>query len=124
MPPPGETDRSCEDTVNTAEHGNAEAQNARKMAKSCTANKKHRAVTRLAHLAARALVGQGDIDELVQAARAQQRGVNDVGAVGGADDEHLRQNRSRAVQHAERHEVRISPQASCRECVRAQLMAE
>jgi hypothetical protein len=39
-------------------------------------------------LASRCLVGQGDVDELVEVARPEQRGVDDVRPVGGADDEH------------------------------------
>jgi hypothetical protein len=40
-------------------------------------------------LAARSVIWQGDVDELVEAAGPQQGGVDDVGAIGGADDEDL-----------------------------------
>ena len=42
-----------------------------------------------AYIAARAIIREGNVDELIQSAGSQQRGVDDVGPVGGADDEHL-----------------------------------
>ena len=41
----------------------------------------------MSHLSARPLVRQRDVDELVQTPRPQQGPVDDVGAVGGTDDE-------------------------------------
>mmetsp|Transcript_7662 Transcript_7662/g.16937 ORF Transcript_7662/g.16937 Transcript_7662/m.16937 type:complete len:557 (+) Transcript_7662:788-2458(+) len=45
------------------------------------------AQARLENVHARALVGQRDVDELVEPAGAQHRRVDNVGPVGGADDE-------------------------------------
>ena len=39
------------------------------------------------HLATRPLIWQRDVDELVQPPGPQQRPIDDVGAVGGSDDE-------------------------------------